>query len=49
MSSNFGILWHQGLLGEIGVPHVYPTTPHAANTCVIQIASNMIFNVYQAY
>jgi len=43
-SACFEIIWLRGLLGELGFSQVEPTSLHADNTSVIQIAANPVFH-----
>lgn len=37
------IVWLRGLLAELGFPHD-PTSLHADNTSVIQVAANLVYH-----
>jgi len=38
------IVWLQGLLGELSVPHLTPTPLHVDNSSAIQIVVNPVFH-----
>jgi hypothetical protein len=43
------ITWLQGLLDELGVPQLTPTSLYADNTSAIQIATNLVFHERTKY